>query len=221
MRFPRHAKIFRGQLDPAPVAGVFFLLPIFLLLGSLLYTPGVLIDLGKASADSGLAKPIAINRAGEISFDGKIYKATNDLPQLRADLKNFSAHESLVLQPESGAPQKVILQIREMMRIDLPLAENLPGTENPTAVVAVNLRGQYFYENQMVEAAQLKVSLKNKIEAGGAEMKNLTLVLLADRAVENETLLRLELLAREVGIKQVLVATRPGVFSTNSNSLRP
>ena len=43
MRFPRNAKIFRGQLDAAPLAGVFFLLLIFFLLSSrLAFTPGVL-----------------------------------------------------------------------------------------------------------------------------------------------------------------------------------
>lgn len=40
MRFARNARIFRGQLDAAPFAAVFFLLVIFMMLGSLVYTPG-------------------------------------------------------------------------------------------------------------------------------------------------------------------------------------
>ena len=40
MKFPRNARIFRGQLDAAPFAAVFFLLVIFMMLGSLVYTPG-------------------------------------------------------------------------------------------------------------------------------------------------------------------------------------
>ena len=64
MRFARHAKIFRGPLDPAPVAGVLLLLMIFMLLGSLVYTPGVLVDLGQ---------PIFVT-SSNIAFAGKSYK---------------------------------------------------------------------------------------------------------------------------------------------------
>jgi len=46
MKFPRNAKIFRGQLEAAPLAGVFFLLVIFMLLNSnLVLRPGVRIEL--------------------------------------------------------------------------------------------------------------------------------------------------------------------------------
>ena len=48
MKFPRNARIFRGQLDAAPFASVFFLLIIFVLLGSLLYAPGIQIKLPSA-----------------------------------------------------------------------------------------------------------------------------------------------------------------------------
>jgi hypothetical protein len=45
MRFPRNAKMFRGQMDAAPFAGVFFLLTLFVLLASFTYTPGVRLRL--------------------------------------------------------------------------------------------------------------------------------------------------------------------------------
>ena len=49
MKFPRNARIFRGQLDAAPFVSVFFLLVIFVLLfslpGSLLHTAGVRVEL--------------------------------------------------------------------------------------------------------------------------------------------------------------------------------
>lgn len=48
MKFPRNARIFRGQLDAAPFASVFFLLIIFVLLGSLLYAPGIQVKLPSA-----------------------------------------------------------------------------------------------------------------------------------------------------------------------------
>ena len=49
MRFPRTHKAFRGQLDVAAFAGVFFLLALFLAFsGSLIFTPGV-PEIGRAS----------------------------------------------------------------------------------------------------------------------------------------------------------------------------
>src|SRR5690348_7154256 len=48
MKFPRNARIFRGQFDAAPFASVFFLLVIFAVLSSLVYTPGVRLRLPQA-----------------------------------------------------------------------------------------------------------------------------------------------------------------------------
>jgi biopolymer transport protein ExbD len=49
MKFPRNVRIFRGQLDAAPFACVFFLLLIFIIMGTLVYTPGVRIKLPAAN----------------------------------------------------------------------------------------------------------------------------------------------------------------------------
>jgi len=48
MKFPRNARIFRGQLDFAPFAAVLLLLVIFVLLGKMLYTPGIPMRLPSA-----------------------------------------------------------------------------------------------------------------------------------------------------------------------------
>jgi biopolymer transport protein ExbD len=48
MKFPRNARIFRGQLDFAPFASVLFLLVVFVLLGKRLYTPGIQVKLPAA-----------------------------------------------------------------------------------------------------------------------------------------------------------------------------
>ncbi len=46
MRLPRNAKIFRGQLDAAPFAGVTFLLLLYLVFQSkLVFMPGVRIEM--------------------------------------------------------------------------------------------------------------------------------------------------------------------------------
>jgi biopolymer transport protein ExbD len=145
MRFPRNTKIFRGQLDVAPFAGVFFLLIIFLLLNSsLVFTPGVPVHL-----------------------------------------------------PEAG---------------------NLPGTGNPTLVVAMDASGQIYFENQISSEERLK----GKLQAAVAKAREpLTLVVQADKKVTYEMLVPLWLLAQSVGIKEVLQATRPPVVPTASASAKP
>ena len=135
MRFPRNAKIFRGQLETAPFVGVFFLLVIFLLL-----------------------------------------------------------HSSLVFTP--GVP------------IRLPDAVSLPGLTQPTVVVAVDASGQFYFNNQISDERRLKERL---VTAIADAPEPLTLVVRADKDVKYEVLVRLGLLAREAGIKEALLATRPQV----------
>lgn len=131
MRFSRNAKIFRGRFDAAPLAGVFFLLLIFLLLASLVYTPGV--------------------------------------------------------------------------PIELPSAKNVVGTDNPTAVVAVNSAGQFFFENQMIGEQQLK---SNLTAAANQSRLPLTLIVQADKNVQYDVVVRLTELAEQAGIKQALLQQR-------------
>ncbi len=75
MKFPRNARIFRGRLDVAPFAAVFFLLAIFLLLGSLVYTPGVSLQLPLADGLPGTDKPtisVAIDPNGRLYYRNQL-----------------------------------------------------------------------------------------------------------------------------------------------------
>ena len=136
MKFPRNARIFRGQLDAAPFATVLFLLVIFLLLGSLVYTPGV--------------------------------------------------------------------------RLELPVADNLPGTDKPTVAVAIDANGRLYFENQAIEESRLRGRLNLLVQQSPEPP---TLIVQADRAVTTEMLVRLSMLAREAGITNGLLATLPRPLS--------
>ena len=140
MKFPRNTKIFRGQLDAAPFAAVFFLLVIFLLL-----------------------------------------------------------HSSLVFTP--GVP------------IHLPEAADLPGTANDTVVVAVDENGQLYFDNQVIERDRLKDKLQSAVAAA---RQPLSLIVQADGKVKVEQLLKLLLLARSAGIKEIIQASRPPVIATTA-----
>jgi len=138
MKFPRNAKLFRGQLDAAPLVGVLFLLVIFLLLNStLVFTPGIQIA----------------------------------LPEV------------------AGA--------------------DLPGLDQPTLVVAVDRRGQYYFNHQIISAADLGRQLNEAVR----KLPDLSLIIEADRAGQVDPSIQLSQMARNCGIRKVLWATRPALFS--------
>jgi len=71
MKFPRNARMLRSQLDFAPFASVCFLLVIFVMLGSLVYTPGVPIQLPVADGLPGTDKPtitVAVDASGGLYY---------------------------------------------------------------------------------------------------------------------------------------------------------
>ncbi len=145
MRFPRTKKMFRGQLDAAPFAGVFFLLVIFLALNSsLVFTPGV--------------------------------------------------------------------------PIRLPMADDLPGTDSATVVVAIDAGGQLFFENPATDEKRLQQRLTDEVKSS---REPLTLVVQADKDVKHETLVRVSLLARQAGFKDAPLATRPPVAAAGGKIFTP
>jgi biopolymer transport protein ExbD len=219
MRFARQSVIFRGPLEAAPVVGVLFLLVIFMLLGSLLYTPGVLVKFDGSTGPD--AQTITVTSGNEIIFNGKTNQAA-DLAQLRADdLKNAPGHQPFRLQVEPGADPKLVEQVRGLFSVQLPDGDNLAGTDNPTVVVAVNFRGQCFFENRLVQEPELKSELRSRLLEATRASKKLTLVLWADKSAENEVIMRLYRLARDAGITEFLLAERPSIFAAPSGQLPP
>jgi biopolymer transport protein ExbD len=132
MKFPRNARIFRGQLDAAPFLSVFFLLVIFVLLGSLVYTPGV--------------------------------------------------------------------------RVQLPVSDDGAGVAGPTAAVAIDANGQYFFRNQLVDRAHLLSHLQTAVSNSP---EPLTLIVQADKETKRESLDQLAAIAKEAGIRELVLATLP------------
>jgi biopolymer transport protein ExbD len=145
MKFPRNARIFRGQLDASPFVGVLFLVAIFLLLNSsLVFTTGVAVR--------------------------------------------------------------------------LPEASDLPGVTNATAAVAIDQAGRLYYQNQIVSYDNLKLKLREAVRQARGP---LTLVLLADESVPHDQEMRLLTLAREVGLKDALYATREPAFAPARTNSKP
>ena len=85
MKFPRNARIFRGQLDASPFVGVLFLVAIFLLLNSsLVFVPGVAINLPEAAdlpGVTGRTVTVAVDTSRHLYFRNQIIQE-NELPPL-------------------------------------------------------------------------------------------------------------------------------------------
>ena len=95
------------------------------------------------------------------------------------------------------------------VKIRLPEGVNLPWTEQPTAVVAVDENGQFYFENQVCDEARLKARLADVV---ARSHEPVTLVVQVDKAAKVEVFVRLGMLARSVGIREMLQAVRPPVI---------
>jgi biopolymer transport protein ExbD len=92
--------------------------------------------------------------------------------------------------------------------LQLPVAGDLPGLDQPTVAVAVDSRGRFYFANQIVGEAQLNSGLSNAVKNSCAP---LTLVIHADKSVTEDQSIHLRLLAWHAGITNALLATLPAV----------
>ncbi len=136
MKFPRNARIFRGQMDATPFAGVFFCLLIFLLLASLVYTPGVRISLAESSADlpgvDGPRLAVAVDANGSFYFENEIIQNEALLERLRAEVKKSPQPVTVVVEEDKGVTsekERVLLDLTRAAGIKQVLLETLPRTE--------------------------------------------------------------------------------------------
>jgi biopolymer transport protein ExbD len=116
MRFPHNAKIFRGQLDMAPFAGVFFLLLIFLLLeSSMVFTPGVPIRLPQSADLPGTANPtlaVAIDGDGIIYYENQAVSEERLKQRLLAALKRSHPQPlTLIIQADQDVKYGVLVRL--------------------------------------------------------------------------------------------------------------
>ncbi len=124
MKFQRHVKIFRGQLDVAPFAAIFFLMLCFFMMGSLLYTPGVTMQVAPPVADgfSGIDNPtitMAIAATGQFIFDNKVIEEHELKAALQKKIANApksSRELTLVLIPDKSVSYEVLTKVRSLAR---------------------------------------------------------------------------------------------------------
>jgi len=92
-----------------------------------------------------------------------------------------------------------------------PTASDLPGTDKPSVAVAIDSSGRFYFANKIIAENELSDDLA---AAEKNSREPLTLVIHADKSVTYEQLVRLTMVARDAGIRDVLLATLPRVIST-------
>jgi biopolymer transport protein ExbD len=143
MKFPRHARILRGQLDAAPFITVFFLLVMFVLLSSLVYTPGVQIRLPVSNDQVGVEGPsvtVAVDKSGQFYYENQQMEEPLLLAKLRDAARNSSQPLTLVVRQDKESTREsqdrlaVLARaagIHDVILATLPRVFDQPMSEQP------------------------------------------------------------------------------------------
>ena len=140
MKFARNARILRSQLDAAPFAAVFFLLVIFMMLGSLIYTPGARVELQLPQGKGlpGTDKPtvsVAIDADGRLYYENQWIDEKALLGRLREAASKSSDSLTLVVQADKRVAHERVIRLELLAReagIAEALQATLPGPMPPT-----------------------------------------------------------------------------------------
>ena len=119
MKFPRSARIFRGHLDFAPFASVFFLLLLFALFGTFIYTPGVQVELPRADDLVGTDRPtiaVAVDAAGRFYFENQPIEAGALKTSLQLAAKKSSEPLTLLVQADKQVAYDHLLRLTLLAR---------------------------------------------------------------------------------------------------------
>src|SRR5436190_7785611 len=124
MKFHRRAKIFKGRLDVSVFALLFFLLLCFVMMRSLLYTPGMTLEVSPPVADgfSGTDNPtvtMAITGSGQFLFENAIVDDAHLTAALQKKVlasPKASKQLTLIVIPDKSVSYEVLTKVRSLAR---------------------------------------------------------------------------------------------------------
>ncbi|MBR90423.1 MAG: hypothetical protein CMO66_04020 [Verrucomicrobiales bacterium] len=125
----------------------------------------------------------------------------------------FPRRAKLLCRPPEAAPLAgvffLLLYFLLMMApgeaVNLPVGDTGPPVPGQAVAVAVDAGGHLYFDNQRITADALGEALQRR----GA---GVVVALQADRSLSYERIMEIARLLRNAGVKQVLLATRPGLF---------
>ncbi len=121
MRFPRNCKAFRGHLDVAPWAGLFFVLVLFFVLHtSLFFVPGVRIELPTASGAelagvTNATVSVMVDRDSRIFYDHQLVADGNALKRrLEAAVRAANSGLTLIIQADRRLDLQRLVELKQL-----------------------------------------------------------------------------------------------------------
>jgi biopolymer transport protein ExbD len=121
MKFPRNSRILRSQFDVAPIAAVFFLLVIFVLVGALMPIPGLHMRLNPPSAENlpGTSRPsiaVAVDANGNYYFENQLITEPRLKNSLLAASKGSREPLTLVIHADKAVTYDQLLHLTLLAR---------------------------------------------------------------------------------------------------------
>lgn len=227
-QFPRRHQVFRGQFQAAPFAAVFLLLLIFLTFPTwLVYLPGLPMDFDAPDLP---VRPEEVKQArleeGEVfRLEQQTFSGWGAFRQrLQEEARTNRTFRWLTVQAAPAVSNDVVRRVVELARdlnlgvdlpgarLDLPVSPSLVLVTNAMTSLAINLAGQMYYQSQIITETALERELQTLVSRSP---RPLTLLILADRHVPYDSVVRAGAIARAAGVRQVLLATRPPPYLLN------
>jgi biopolymer transport protein ExbD len=204
---------------------VFVLLLIFFLFQtSIVYVPGLPLQL---DAPGVALKPeqvqtVTIDGQRRFRFKGQTLENLASFgDRLREEARTNQNLRWLSVQAHPSVTNQVVREVVQLARglnlavdlpggrLDLPVSDSMEVVTNAMVTLTINLSGQIYYQSQVVAEGQLETELRAAVQRARPPV---TLLILADRAVEYDLIMRVGGAARAAGVRQVLLATRPALF---------
>jgi biopolymer transport protein ExbD len=92
------------------------------------------------------------------------------------------------------------------IELQLPSGVEVAGTDKLSTSVAVDAHGRLYYGNQLIEMPELRKRLK---EVRAKTTEPMALIIQADKNVSHDLLVRVALMARDVGFREARLAVLP------------
>ena len=198
-----------GRLDVAAFVGVFFLmLPLLLFHTSLVFKPGVEvdIDLPLSTQQTGVRDPslaVAVDANGILYFRGDTLRNQVFSLPVSEDEETLPLEGMLVNSRPDLDPTIVRHSVEQgRVRVNGRLAR-----------LDDQLKAGQQVELEMPWTELLRPNIIQAIGQGGKEPKEISLLIQADKDVTHGLIVRLCALTGEIGVGRVLLASRPSDFS--------
>ena len=120
MKFQRNLRIVQGRFDIAPYAAVFFLLIMFVLLLTLVPTPGLPLRLPQIASPTdsdalpGTDRPtinVAVDASGQFYYENQLVDEFNLRADLRAAVEKSSEPLTLVVQADKSVAYENLVRL--------------------------------------------------------------------------------------------------------------